>query len=102
MPNFLKTFVVNLLLLNFKCNHFRESLCAAVVLIKCCTLNIHNIVDWCILDTIPGRQCMASCFFLLKQFEDVLIYLNSIRVMPVSCPVLIFHCQILVYGVDWL
>ena len=21
-------------------------------------------------DTIPGRQCMASCFFLLKQFED--------------------------------
>ena len=22
-------------------------------------------------DTIPGRQCMASCFFLLKQFEDV-------------------------------
>jgi len=30
-------------------------------------------------DTIPGRQCMASCFFLLKQFEDVLIYLNSIK-----------------------
>ena len=30
-------------------------------------------------DTIPGRQCMASCFFLLKQFDDVLIYLNSIR-----------------------
>lgn len=32
------------------------------------------------LDTIPGRQCMASCFFLLRQFEDVLIYLNSIKV----------------------
>ena len=31
-------------------------------------------------DTIPGRQCMASCFFLLKQFEDVLIYLTSIKV----------------------
>lgn len=31
-------------------------------------------------DTIPGRQCMASCFFLLRQFEDVLIYLNSIKV----------------------
>mmetsp|Transcript_106826 Transcript_106826/g.309959 ORF Transcript_106826/g.309959 Transcript_106826/m.309959 type:complete len:127 (-) Transcript_106826:128-508(-) len=31
-------------------------------------------------DTIPGRQCMASCFFLLKQFEDVNIYLNSIKV----------------------
>jgi intraflagellar transport protein 56 len=30
-------------------------------------------------DTIPGRMCMASCFFLLKQFEDVLIYLNSIK-----------------------
>uniref|UniRef100_A0A4W5RFR5 Intraflagellar transport protein 56 n=1 Tax=Hucho hucho TaxID=62062 RepID=A0A4W5RFR5_9TELE len=31
-------------------------------------------------DTIPGRQCMASCFFLLRQFEDVLIYLNSVKV----------------------
>ena len=30
-------------------------------------------------DTIPGRQTMASCFFLLNQFEDVLIYLNSIK-----------------------
>lgn len=30
-------------------------------------------------DTIPGRQCMASCFFLLQQFDDVLIYLNSIK-----------------------
>ncbi|CEM02602.1 unnamed protein product [Vitrella brassicaformis CCMP3155] len=30
-------------------------------------------------DTIPGRQCMASCFFLLKQFDDVLVYLRSIR-----------------------
>eukprot|EP00762_Andalucia_godoyi_P000705 ANDGO_05341.mRNA.1 Intraflagellar transport protein 56 len=30
-------------------------------------------------DTIPGRQCMASCFFLLKQFDDVLIYLRSIK-----------------------
>ena len=30
-------------------------------------------------DTIPGRQCMASCFFLLKQFDDVNIYLNSIK-----------------------
>uniref|UniRef100_A0A3Q2QDN7 Intraflagellar transport protein 56 n=1 Tax=Fundulus heteroclitus TaxID=8078 RepID=A0A3Q2QDN7_FUNHE len=29
--------------------------------------------------TIPGRQCMASCFFLLRQFEDVLIYLNSVK-----------------------
>ncbi|KAK0150893.1 Intraflagellar transport protein 56 [Merluccius polli] len=30
-------------------------------------------------NTIPGRQCMASCFFLLRQFEDVLIYLNSVK-----------------------
>lgn len=30
-------------------------------------------------DTIPGRQCMASCFFLMKQFEDVLVYLNSVK-----------------------
>eukprot|EP00040_Diaphanoeca_grandis_P000524 m.15678 g.15678 ORF g.15678 m.15678 type:complete len:566 (-) comp10694_c0_seq1:168-1865(-) len=30
-------------------------------------------------DTIPGRQCMASCFFILKHFDDVLIYLNSIK-----------------------
>ena len=30
-------------------------------------------------DTIPGRQCMASCFFLLKQFDDVLVFLSSIR-----------------------
>uniref|UniRef100_A0A8C6LMW4 Intraflagellar transport protein 56 n=1 Tax=Nothobranchius furzeri TaxID=105023 RepID=A0A8C6LMW4_NOTFU len=30
-------------------------------------------------DTIPGRQCMASCFFLLRQFEDVLVYLSSVK-----------------------
>jgi len=30
-------------------------------------------------DTIPGRQCMASCFILLRQFEDVLTYLKSIQ-----------------------
>ncbi|KAJ1441103.1 hypothetical protein B484DRAFT_343219 [Ochromonadaceae sp. CCMP2298] len=30
-------------------------------------------------DTIPGRQCMASCYFLLRQFEDVNIYLNSVK-----------------------
>jgi hypothetical protein len=30
-------------------------------------------------DTIPGRQCMASCFYLLHQFNDVLIFLNSIQ-----------------------
>ena len=32
-------------------------------------------------DTIQGRQCMASCFFLSRQFEDSLIYLDSIKVI---------------------
>jgi intraflagellar transport protein 56 len=27
-------------------------------------------------DTIPGRQAMASCFFMLKQYEDVLVFLS--------------------------
>ena len=30
-------------------------------------------------DTIPGRQSMSCCYFLLRQFSDVLIYLNSIK-----------------------
>ena len=30
-------------------------------------------------DTIPGRQCMASSYFLYGQFEEVLVYLNSIK-----------------------
>jgi len=30
-------------------------------------------------DTIPGRQCMASCFFLARQFEDVMVYFTSIK-----------------------
>eukprot|EP01029_Cantina_marsupialis_P029588 TRINITY_DN781879_c0_g1_i1.p1 TRINITY_DN781879_c0_g1~~TRINITY_DN781879_c0_g1_i1.p1 ORF type:complete len:567 (-),score=129.66 TRINITY_DN781879_c0_g1_i1:163-1803(-) len=30
-------------------------------------------------DTIPGRQCMASNFFLIQQFQDVNIYFNSIK-----------------------
>lgn len=38
------------------------------------------IIYFFLIDTIPGRQCMASCFFLLRQFEDVLIYLNSVKV----------------------
>lgn len=35
-------------------------------------------------DTIPGRQCMASCFFLLKQFDDVNIYMKSIKTYMAS------------------
>ncbi|XP_054844728.1 intraflagellar transport protein 56 isoform X2 [Eublepharis macularius] len=30
-------------------------------------------------DTIPGRLCMASHYFLLRQFDDVLTYLNSVK-----------------------
>jgi intraflagellar transport protein 56 len=30
-------------------------------------------------DTIPGRQCMASCYFMQKQFEDVNVYLSSVK-----------------------
>ena len=37
------------------------------------------VYKYFVTDTIHGRQCMASCFFLLKQFEDVLIYFNSIK-----------------------
>ena len=33
-----------------------------------------------IADTIPGRQCMASCFVVLKQVPDAMVYLNSIKV----------------------
>nr|XP_018907402.1 PREDICTED: intraflagellar transport protein 56 [Bemisia tabaci] len=30
-------------------------------------------------DTIPGRQCMASSLFLQRKFEDVQLYLSSIK-----------------------
>ena len=30
-------------------------------------------------DTVIGRQCIASCMFLQKQFEDVALYLNTIK-----------------------
>eukprot|EP00761_Pharyngomonas_kirbyi_P001437 gb/GECH01001441.1/.p1 GENE.gb/GECH01001441.1/~~gb/GECH01001441.1/.p1 ORF type:complete len:560 (+),score=107.94 gb/GECH01001441.1/:1-1680(+) len=30
-------------------------------------------------NTLHGRQCMASSFFLIKQFKDAVVYLNSIR-----------------------
>nr|CAG4647833.1 EOG090X04LA [Moina brachiata] len=30
-------------------------------------------------DTIPGRQSVASAFFLQRQYEDVLLYLNSVK-----------------------
>ena len=30
-------------------------------------------------DTIPGRQCMASYFYLMNKFEDVNYYLDSLK-----------------------
>ncbi len=30
-------------------------------------------------DTIPGRQCMAQYYFLQEQFDEVNVYLDSIR-----------------------
>lgn len=30
-------------------------------------------------DTIPGRHCMSACLFLRRQFDEVLVYLNSIK-----------------------
>ncbi len=30
-------------------------------------------------DTIPGRQCIASFLFLKKQFEEVVVYLKTIK-----------------------
>jgi len=37
-------------------------------------------------DTIPGRQCMASFHILSKNFEDTLIYLESIKEYVQSTP----------------
>eukprot|EP00796_Vickermania_ingenoplastis_P002358 gene2358-biopygen1948 len=31
------------------------------------------------MDTIPGRQCMASFFFLMHDYTNVLLYLGSIK-----------------------
>jgi len=45
-------------------------------------------------DTIPGRQCMASCFFVLRQFDDVLIYLSSIEAYFPSDPTFLYNYAI--------
>ena len=29
-------------------------------------------------DTVAGRQCMASCFFLMQQYDEAASYLGSI------------------------
>ena len=36
------------------------------------------------IDTIPGRQCMASFLFLRNEFENALVYLTSIKVMELQ------------------
>ncbi|CAH1401329.1 unnamed protein product [Nezara viridula] len=38
---------------------------------------VGNSVSEC--DTIPGRQCMASAFFFQRKFDDVHLYLSSIK-----------------------
>ena len=45
-------------------------------------------------DTIPGRQCMSSCFFILRQFDDVLIYLSSIEAYFPSDPTFLYNYAI--------
>ena len=42
-------------------------------------------------DTIPGRQCMASCFFILRQFDDVLVYLSSIEAYYPNDPSFLYN-----------
>ena len=39
-----------------------------------------KIVQCAHLDTTPGRQSMAACYFLQKRFSDALVYLSSIEV----------------------
>ena len=50
-------------------------------------------------DTIPGRQCMASYFYLINQFDNVNFYLDSInasfkRTMATSTGTMAFHFQL--------
>eukprot|EP00823_Brevimastigomonas_motovehiculus_P001620 TRINITY_DN1220_c0_g1_i1.p1 TRINITY_DN1220_c0_g1~~TRINITY_DN1220_c0_g1_i1.p1 ORF type:complete len:561 (-),score=105.56 TRINITY_DN1220_c0_g1_i1:1373-3055(-) len=42
-------------------------------------------------DTIPGRQCMASFYFLMHEFPDVLVYLNSIKQYCAQDPVFLYN-----------
>ena len=42
--------------------------------------NTRNELKSIDLDTIPGRQSMAASLFLHRQFDEVLVYLTSIRV----------------------
>ncbi len=43
------------------------------------------------MDTIPGRQSMASYFYLQEKFEDVLIYLKSVKAYSYNDPIFNFN-----------
>ena len=42
-------------------------------------------------DTVLGRQCMASYYFMLGQFEDVIIYLESVKSYMSKCFIVFKH-----------
>lgn len=44
-----------------------------------------DVSQYPILKCRPTSRCMASCFFLLRQFEDVLVYLKSIKHLGLRC-----------------
>lgn len=44
-----------------------------------------GVSQYPILPCRHTSRCMASCFFLLRQFEDVLVYLKSIKHLGLRC-----------------
>ncbi|VDM56419.1 unnamed protein product [Angiostrongylus costaricensis] len=45
------------------------------------SLNSYHFLQWELNHTIPGRQSMACSLFLSGQYDDALVYLNSIQVL---------------------
>ena len=42
-------------------------------------------------DTVLGRQCMASYYFMLREFEEVIIYLNSVKTYMSKLLLTLYH-----------